>query len=82
MYYLTMTIQLIGNQLINNEALVYGSHFGGNLKGMYPTLYNSTLPYDEPNTKNEGVRLQHLQSIEGFKFLSISKSRSFGKGRL
>jgi hypothetical protein len=71
-----------GDQLINNEVKVYGSHFGGNLKYMYPGLYNTTLPHSKPSKKNNGVRIQHLQSIEHFKFLSISKNRYFGKGKL
>lgn len=71
-----------GDQLINNEVKVYGSHFGGNLKYTYPGLYNATLPYSKPSKRNNGVRIQHLQSLEQFKFLSISKNRYFGKGKL
>ncbi|XP_050054148.1 cell-death-related nuclease 7 [Aphis gossypii] len=67
----------VGNQLINNEVMVYGSHFGGDLKSTYPDLYNATLPHKI--VKNGGVRLQPLRSIEGFEFLSISKNRHFGK---
>lgn len=69
----------VGNQIINNEALVYGSHFGGDLKSVYPTLYNSTLPHGIPCKDNDGVRLQYFQSIKGSKFLSVSKNRHFGK---
>lgn len=60
---------------------MYGSHFGGDLKGMFPTLYNATLKHKKPSTQNDGVRLQNLQSINGFKFLSISKNRYFRKGK-
>lgn len=67
----------VGNQLIYNEVLVYGSHFGGDLKSTYPDLYNATLPHE--TVKNVEVRLQPLRSIEGFEFLSISKNRHFGK---
>lgn len=70
-----------GNQIINNEAYVYGSHFGGNLKSVYPILYNSTLPHGIPSKDNDGIRLQHFQSINGSKFLSVSKNRHFGKGK-
>lgn len=77
---------LAGDQLINNEVKVYGSHFGGNLKTAYPGLYTSTLPRgrrrDWKKKVNDGVRLQNLQSISGFKFLSISKNRYFAKGNM
>lgn len=71
---------IAGNQLINNEVVVYGSHFGVGLDAKYPTIYNATLPRRRPSKENEGVRLQRLQSVDGFKFLSISKNRFFGKG--
>ncbi|VVC31709.1 Deoxyribonuclease II [Cinara cedri] len=69
----------VGNQIINNEAYVYGSHFGNNLKNIYPGLYNTTLPWVHSSKVNNGVRLQSLQSINGIKFLSVSKNRHFGK---
>ncbi|XP_022176053.1 cell-death-related nuclease 7-like isoform X2 [Myzus persicae] len=69
----------VGDQIINNEVQVYGSHFGGDMKSTYPGLYNATLLHDIPGVKNDGVRLQPLYSIEGFEFLSISKNRHFGK---
>lgn len=71
----------VGSQLINNEVLVYGSHFGNDLKEMYPTLYNATLMHRKPNKENDGVRLQNLQSIKNYTFLSISKNRYFRKGK-
>ncbi|XP_026808791.1 cell-death-related nuclease 7 [Rhopalosiphum maidis] len=69
----------VGNQLIKNEALVYGSHFGGDLKSTYPGLYNATLPHKNPRVKNDEARLQPLRSAEGVEFLSISKNRHFEK---
>lgn len=69
-----------GSQLINNEVVVYGSHFGAGLEAKYPTIYNATLPRGRPSKQNDGVRLQRLRSVDGFKFLSISKNRYFGKG--
>uniref|UniRef100_A0A2H8TLC0 Cell-death-related nuclease 7 n=1 Tax=Melanaphis sacchari TaxID=742174 RepID=A0A2H8TLC0_9HEMI len=69
----------VGNQLINNEVLIYGSHFGGDLKLTYPGLYNATRPHSIPDVKNDGVRLQPLRSTEGIEFMSISKNRHFGK---
>ncbi|CAI6368309.1 unnamed protein product [Macrosiphum euphorbiae] len=69
----------VGDQLINNEVLMYGSHFGGDLKSTYPSLYNATLPHHVPGVKNDGVRVQPLQSTGGIEFLSISKNRHFGK---
>uniref|UniRef100_A0A2S2NYX8 Cell-death-related nuclease 7 n=1 Tax=Schizaphis graminum TaxID=13262 RepID=A0A2S2NYX8_SCHGA len=69
----------VGNQLIKNEVLVYGSHFGGDLKSTYPGLYNATLPHKTPRVKNDEARLQPLRSAEGVEFLSISKNRHFGK---
>jgi len=60
---------------------MYGSHFGSDLKEMYPNLYNATLSHSHHKTDNDGVRLQALQSIKGFKFLSVSKNRYFGKGK-
>jgi deoxyribonuclease-2 len=65
--------------VINNEVVMYGSHFGSDLKEMYPNLYNATLSHSHHKTDNDGVRLQALQSIKGFKFLSVSKNRYFGK---
>jgi deoxyribonuclease-2 len=70
-----------GNQLIKNEVLVYGSHFGGDLKSTYPGLYNATLPHKTPRVKKNEARLQPLRSAEGVEFLSISKNRHFGKGK-
>jgi len=76
------TIDPAGDQLINNEVLVYSSHFGGDLKSTYPGLYNATLPHHHiPKEKND-VRLQPLKSAEGFEFLSVSKNRHFNKGTL
>lgn len=60
---------------------VYGRHFGSLLNETYPSLYNATLPHGKPSKDHNGVRLQDLRSIEGFKFLSISKNRYFGKGK-
>jgi len=61
---------------------MYGSHFGSDhLKSTYPGLYNSTLPHKNSSTKNDGVRVQHLSSINGTEFLSVSKNRYFGKGK-
>lgn len=71
-----------GDQLINNEVLMYGSHFGSDLKSTYPGLYNATLPHHVPGVKNDGVRLQPLSSTGGIEFLSVSKNRHFGKGTL
>lgn len=81
MLILQFFINFTGNQLINNEVYIYGSHFGSLLKETYPSLYNATLPHGRPTKDNNGVRLQDLQSLKGFKFLSISKNRYFGKGK-
>ncbi|XP_060841772.1 cell-death-related nuclease 7-like isoform X2 [Rhopalosiphum padi] len=69
----------VGDQLIKNEVMIYGSHFGGDLKSTYPGLYNATLPHKMPKVKNDEPRLQTLLSIEGVEFSSIAKSRHFGK---
>lgn len=70
-----------GNQLINNEVLAYGSHFGKNLKQIYPSLYNASLPHHVPRKDNNGVKVQPLLSQGSVQFLSISKNRHFGKGK-
>lgn len=59
---------------------VYGGHFGDGMKTLFPTLYRSTFRRKKINKENNGVRLQDLYSINGFKFLSVSKNRYFGKG--
>uniref|UniRef100_A0A2S2NP71 Plancitoxin-1 n=1 Tax=Schizaphis graminum TaxID=13262 RepID=A0A2S2NP71_SCHGA len=69
----------VGNQIIKNEVMIYGSHFGGNLNSTYLGLYNATLPHKMPKEKNDEPRLETLLSIEGVEFLSISKSRHYGK---
>jgi len=66
--------------LITNEVQVYGGHFGNNLKEKYSGLYNATLKRGRATTDNYGVRMQRLRSINGFKFLSISKNKNFKKG--
>lgn len=77
---INIIITIVGNQMINNEVVVYGSHFGAGLEAKYPSIYNATLPRGRPSKENDGVRLQRLQSVDGFKFMSISKNRHFGKG--
>ncbi|XP_050428234.1 cell-death-related nuclease 7 [Adelges cooleyi] len=76
---LSQELDKVGDQIINNEAKVYGSHFGKNLQDIYPKLYNATQPHDVPSSDIDPVRLQHLQTIKGFKVLSIAKNRQFGK---
>lgn len=80
--FINQCINPAGDQLINNEVLVYSSHFGGDLISTYPGLYNASLHQPIPGVKNDAVRLQPLKSIEGFEFLSISKNRHFEKGTL
>ncbi|XP_050537440.1 cell-death-related nuclease 7 isoform X2 [Daktulosphaira vitifoliae] len=69
----------VGNQIINNEALVYGSHFGSHLQSIYPQLYNASIAHNVPSNNRDPVKLAYFNTINGFKVLSISKNRHFGK---
>lgn len=50
------------------------------MQNIYPQLYNASVGHNVPSNDKDPVKLSYFNTIDGFKVLSISKNRHFGKG--